>query len=346
LVNYLTREGSEKLMSSAVATARSTKHTRHLPRAAMLERATYDMNKNKTAETIGGVMQPYGYVATYDDDDRLATWTRDDTNLTQSWNLSPVGDWSSFTENSVVQNRTHELTAINSTPMTYDAKGNLTTNSNGQTYTWGFDNKMQSATVPVGCSDGIEGTHGYGYDALGRRVTKTVETDTRVFVCRTQPIKQSRHAGQVLAEYLASSTSANPSEQYVFASYIDEPVLKEGTGGDLYYHQNSLFNVVALSAATGTVLERYGYLAYGALSVRDASGTDILASTFANFLTYTGRRFDRDSGLKYYRARYRAVDCGRFIERDPILYQGSQWNVYEYVDNQPLNRIDPAGLED
>jgi hypothetical protein len=51
--------------------------------------------------------------------------------------------------------------------MTYDAKGNLTTNSNGQTYTWDFNNKMQSATVPVGCADGIEGTHTYGYDALG-----------------------------------------------------------------------------------------------------------------------------------------------------------------------------------
>jgi hypothetical protein len=90
-------------MSSAVATARSLKHTRHLPCTSLLDRAKHDMNKNKTAETIGGVMQPYGYTATYDDDDRLATWTRDDTNLTQSWNLSPVGDWTSFTENSVVQ---------------------------------------------------------------------------------------------------------------------------------------------------------------------------------------------------------------------------------------------------
>jgi hypothetical protein len=153
-VNYLTREGSEKLMSSAVATSRSIKHTRHLPRASILERATYDMNKNKTAETIGGVMQPYGYTATYDDDDRLATWTRDDSNLTQSWNLSPVGDWTSFTENSVVQNRTHgpthELLSINSTPMTYDAKGNLTTNSNGQTYTWDFDNMIERQPFPLG----------------------------------------------------------------------------------------------------------------------------------------------------------------------------------------------------
>jgi hypothetical protein len=63
--------------------------------------STHDTYKNKTAESIGGVMQPYGYTATYDDEDRLASWARDDSNLTQSWNLSPVGDWTSFTEKSV-----------------------------------------------------------------------------------------------------------------------------------------------------------------------------------------------------------------------------------------------------
>lgn len=97
-------------------------------------------------------MAPYGFTvpaAGYDDDDRLTQWQRTDGNLDQQWNLSPVGDWTSFTENNTTQTRTHgpthELLAINQTSLTYDSKGNLTQNSNGETYTWDFDNMLQWA---------------------------------------------------------------------------------------------------------------------------------------------------------------------------------------------------------
>lgn len=70
----------------------------------------WDANKNKTSETITGTMSGYGATvgtSGYDDEDRLVNWERDDTNLDQSWNLSLVGDWDSYTENTAVQNRTH-----------------------------------------------------------------------------------------------------------------------------------------------------------------------------------------------------------------------------------------------
>ncbi len=50
-----------------------------------------------------------------------------------------------------------------------DPKGNLTRDEEGQQYTWDFNNKLTEARN----SDGdLLGT--YVYDALGRRVTKTV----------------------------------------------------------------------------------------------------------------------------------------------------------------------------
>jgi len=34
---------------------------------------------------------------------------------------------------------------------------------------------------------------------------------------------------------------------------------------------------------------------------------------------------------------------GRFVSRDPIGFQGSPWNLFEYVSSSPLQRTDPSG---
>ena len=71
---------------------------------------TWDANKNKTSRVDQRRARGYGFsvgARGYDAEDRLVNWERSDTNLDQAWDLSPVGDWDSFTENASVQNRTH-----------------------------------------------------------------------------------------------------------------------------------------------------------------------------------------------------------------------------------------------
>lgn len=34
---------------------------------------------------------------------------------------------------------------------------------------------------------------------------------------------------------------------------------------------------------------------------------------------------------------------GRWISKDPILFDGGQANLYVYVDNDPINKVDPSG---
>ena len=56
---------------------------------------TWDANKNKTSESITGVMSGKGFSIPsngYDSEDRLVNYQRSDNNLNQSWNLSLVGD--------------------------------------------------------------------------------------------------------------------------------------------------------------------------------------------------------------------------------------------------------------
>jgi uncharacterized protein RhaS with RHS repeats len=45
-----------------------------------------------------------------------------------------------------------------------------------------------------------------------------------------------------------------------------------------------------------------------------------------------------------YRARYYDPKAGRFINKDPISFAGGDVNLYAYVQNNPVNFIDPWGL--
>ena len=59
--------------------------------------------------------------------------------------------------------------------------------------------------------------------------------------------------------------------------------------------------------------------------------------------TYTGREWDKETGLYYYRARYYDPMEGRFISKDPSGFEGGI-NLWAYVQNNPINRTDPSGL--
>jgi len=52
---------------------------------------------------------------------------------------------------------------------------------------------------------------------------------------------------------------------------------------------------------------------------------------------------DADDGLVYMRARYQDPLRGVFVSRDPIGLRGGL-NLYWYVDNNPVNMMDPLGL--
>ncbi|MEM6259385.1 MAG: RHS repeat-associated core domain-containing protein [Planctomycetota bacterium] len=326
---------------------------------------TYDANKNMTAEDTGGVMDDYGIDLVQDAKDRMTSWTRDTTNTaldSQSWTLSFESDWDDTTltdgGTGTTQTRTHnaphELLTIDpdgagglpAFSQTYDAKGNLTADGDGLTHTFDFDNMLSQAVVSSASPRGVEGTHSYTYDALGRRVSKTVNPTagsavTTVFVCAGQ---------QVIAEYTPGSGAANPERKYIFCAtgYIDEPVaLIDATGPSedtYYYHRNRQFSIIGLTDDTGTVIERYAYTAYGQTTVLDA-GAALDADGISDVLnpyTYTGRRLDDETGLHYFRARYHDAVLGRFLERDPLGYPDGLNSYAAY--HVMWGGVDPSGL--
>jgi len=103
-----------------------------------------------------------------------------------------------------------------------------------------------------------------------------------------------------------------------------------------YYHYDGLGSVAALSNSSGNSDYSYEYSAYGQVVGSDPNFT-------ANPYLFTGRRFDYETGLYYYRARYYNPYIGRFLQTDPIGY-GDGINWYRYCGNNPVNHADPSGL--
>jgi RHS repeat-associated protein len=67
------------------------------------------------------------------------------------------------------------------------------------------------------------------------------------------------------------------------------------------------------------------------------------SGTVTNPYQYTGRDYDPETGLRYYRARYYDSTVGRFLSEDPINFGGGI-NFYSYAANNPAAFTDPGGL--
>jgi RHS repeat-associated protein len=138
---------------------------------------------------------------------------------------------------------------------------------------------------------------------------------------------------------------------------LDDPlVLDRDQNGDgqtderFFYHDDGRGHIVALTDERGQVVERVSYDAYGRPTWMDPSGRplNVRSSPAGNPFLFTGRRFDPEAKLYYYRARSYHPTLGRFMQRDPMgmlgLEEMSYGNPYTYVGNNPITWRDPLGL--
>jgi RHS repeat-associated protein len=110
---------------------------------------------------------------------------------------------------------------------------------------------------------------------------------------------------------------------------------------------NQQYSVTAVTTSTRAIAERYAYTAYGQPTILNASGLPLTpqSSTLSNRYSFTGREWDSTLGLHHFRARWMNPSAGRFLGRDPIGYEGSEWGLYEFLHAGVMVGMDPMGLE-
>jgi RHS repeat-associated protein len=189
----------------------------------------------------------------------------------------------------------------------------------GRSFTWDFENRLTQAVVPG--TNG--GTTTFKYDPFGRRIQKSGPLGTINYL----------YDGPNLLEEM--DQSGNVLARYTFSRKIDQPLSVLRSGVTSYYEQDGIGSVSALSDSAGALANTYSYDSFGNLSASTGN--------ISNPLRYTGREFDSETGIYFYRTRYYDPAQGRFMGEDPARFdQGG--NFYVYVSNTPTLFIDPTGL--
>ncbi len=106
-------------------------------------------------------------------------------------------------------------------------------------------------------------------------------------------------------------------------------------GQDYSYLYDGKGNVISVIDSSQSPVAGYHYDAFGKLMAE--SGT--LDQPFM----FSTKRYDAGTGLSYYGYRHYSAVIGRWITRDPIGEAGGI-NLYGFVQNDPVNMIDPFGL--
>jgi RHS repeat-associated protein len=205
----------------------------------------------------------------------------------------------------------------------YDVAGNLISNG-GTTYTYDAESELASA-----------GGYTYLYDGDGTRIGKTNGTSGTLYW----------YGGPGIL--LETDLLGNPQSEYVF--FGGQRVARRdvsGIGSPVYYYfANQIHSTALIADASGNIEDDADYYPWG--------GTLQFSSNLANHYWFSGKERDAETGLDYFGARYYGNVWGRFLTPDwSAKTEGVPYadftdpqslNLYGYVRDNPIVRVDPDG---
>lgn len=310
--------------------------------------------------------------------DESFTYDANGNRTSVSAGVSPANTSTVSTHNRILNDGTSTYT--------YDLEGNRTSKTDIATghkveYSWNHANQL-IAVVYKTYNNTVTKSVEYQYDALGRRIGKSVEDNGDSTMDRRETfvydgagllanaagsihidgpngaLNQAGWTDQLVFQFTdadAEGTSNSPlATRYLSGPAVDQIFAIESASAAplwaLTDHQGTPRDWVQQTTTAGTpsttLIQHTRYTAFGAVSsVVDSTGA-LLDARLSPLASYTGQLYDADAGLMYYRARWYDPMLGKFLNDDPMGFVAGDANVSRYVGNAGNFRFDATGLYD
>ena len=256
----------------------------------------------------------------------------------------------------------------------YDNNGNIIYKSsklNGISYSFQYlsTNQLKKVVItsmPLGGD--ILKILEYRYDPVGRRIERSVQDAVNVQNSNTKRyyydgqniITETDANNRLVATYTHSPLRPDDVlSAKIFAAGVSSlkggNALSEGhvlanQTGTVYYlkdHSNSITDILDSS---GNTIQTFNYSSYGTIrKIKDQSGSAVqfADAPVRSSYTFTGREYEPELGMYYYRARYYDPNTGRFLQQDPdpgkLRSPNTFLSKYIYAVNNPIMFSDPNG---
>jgi len=217
---------------------------------------------------------------------------------------------------------------------TYDAAGNILTDAKFRSLTYTYDANGRQTSAANGTW-----TQAQVYDAAGQRVQTTVGSTTRTIVYDA--------FGQNVAEYSGSTLE----REHIYRAGSLLAIYEAGTSILKYVFMDSQGSARAILNSSGAVIARHDYLPFGeeigaGIGLRTTGQG--FGATDTNRQRYGLTERDATTGLDHTLWRKHENLSGRWTSPDPLrgtIGAPQSFNAYTYAGNDPVNFIDPMGLD-
>ncbi len=226
-----------------------------------------------------------------------------------------------------VNEYTSSITDGVTTSYQYDPDGNLIAQTLGGSTTSYTYNELNELTAVNG--PGMIAS--YGYDPLGHLDSQTLNGATTMFQVDPAGL------GNVVAGY---DGSGNLMAHYTYALGLVSQV--NSSDDTAYYDFNVTGSTVGITNSRGEYIDQYSYLPFGEATTLSAA----LPNSFQFDAQNGVISVDDGSGVDVMGARDYDSSIAKFRQNDPSGLAGGDINLSRYCANDPINEVDPSGLQE
>jgi YD repeat-containing protein len=309
----------------------------------------YDaLNRQRASATLGDVVVTRAYVLDGKGNRIAVTNNAVEERYVRSATIPPADfqvDQYTQTPSSVLQ--------------TYDANGRLTDHRNSivqMSSRYDYADRLVQVDA-LGASGSFEPLISFGYDAFGRRISKTVygsgippETTQYLYDGVDNDCDGETDDDDVLVTYVDGTQSGARIYGHGGGGgggvirLLSPPlvILNTAQGAPLFTRCDDLGNVLALTDSDGAVVERYAYSDFGkpqflepdGSPLTDPVGIPVTSSPLGNAYLFHGMQWDSETGLYLDQRQGRYVDprSGQYTTRSDI---GGEAHSRAFSDNSP-----------